>query len=73
VWTDELTTNQFADLMTDTYELTNRSVHSMAKKDELTTDQFNLYSSKKRPYKQIRSASTKGQKISLLTDRLNLY
>jgi hypothetical protein len=49
-------------------EFTNISVHSVAKKDELTIDQFNLYSSEKRPYKQIRSASTEGQKMSLLID-----
>jgi hypothetical protein len=47
-------------LMTDTDKLTNRSVHSVIEKDEPTTDQFNLYSSKIQPYKQIRSIFTEG-------------
>jgi hypothetical protein len=46
--------------MTDTDELTNRSVHSVAEKDELTIDQFNLYSSERQSYKQIRLISTEG-------------
>jgi hypothetical protein len=46
--------------MIDADELTNRSVHFVAEKDELITDQFNLYSSERRPYKQIRSISTEG-------------
>jgi hypothetical protein len=46
--------------MTDTDELTNISVHSVVGKDELTTNQFNLYSSERRPYKQIRSISMEG-------------
>jgi hypothetical protein len=46
--------------MTNTDELTNRSIHSVAGKDELTTDQFNLYSSERRPYEQIRTISTEG-------------
>jgi hypothetical protein len=33
--------------MTYIDELTNRSVHYVAEKDELTIDQFNLYSSEK--------------------------
>jgi hypothetical protein len=33
--------------MIDTDELTNRSVHSVIEKDELTTNQFNLYSSER--------------------------
>jgi hypothetical protein len=37
--------------MTDIYELTNRSAHSVTGKDEPTTDRFNLYNSERRPYK----------------------
>jgi hypothetical protein len=44
--------------MINTDELTNRSVLSVAEKDELTTDQFNLYNSEGQSYKQIRSIST---------------
>jgi hypothetical protein len=44
--------------MTDIDVLTNRLVHSVAEKDELTTDQFNLSSSERQSYKQIRSIST---------------
>jgi hypothetical protein len=33
--------------MTDTDELTNRSVYFVAEKDELTIEQFNLYSSER--------------------------
>jgi hypothetical protein len=58
--------------MADTDELTNRSVHSVTGKDEPTIDQFNLYNSERWPYKQIRSISTEGWKMSILTDRLNL-
>jgi hypothetical protein len=47
-------------LMTDTDELTNRSIHYVAEKDELTIDQFNLYSFERQSYKQIRSISTEG-------------
>jgi hypothetical protein len=46
--------------MKDTDELTNKSVQFVAEKDELTTDQFNLYSSERQSYKQIRSISTEG-------------
>jgi hypothetical protein len=58
--------------MPDTDELTNISVHSVIEKNELTIDQFNLYSSERQPYKHIRSISTEGYNMSLLTDRLNL-
>jgi hypothetical protein len=44
--------------MIDIDELTNGSVHSVTEKNKLTTDQFKLYSSERRPYKQIRSIST---------------
>jgi hypothetical protein len=54
--------------MADTDEVTNRSVHSVIGKDESTIDQFNLYNSERRPYKQIRSISTEGWKMSLLID-----
>jgi hypothetical protein len=46
--------------MTGIDELINISVHSVVEKDELTTDQFNLYSSERQSYKQIRSISTEG-------------
>jgi hypothetical protein len=46
--------------MTDTDELINRSVHYAIEKDEPTTDQFNLYSFERQPYKQIRLISTEG-------------
>jgi hypothetical protein len=46
--------------MIDTDELTNRSVHYVAGKDEPTTDRFNLYSSERQPYKQIISISIEG-------------
>jgi hypothetical protein len=46
--------------MANTDELTNISVHSTIEKDEPTVDRFNIYSSERRPYKQIRTISTEG-------------
>jgi hypothetical protein len=46
--------------MTGTDELTNRSDHSVTEKDELNTNQFNIYISERKSYKQIRSISTEG-------------